>query len=478
MGWSPNEESMKVLLLIADAVPANRLHLVQHCKTAKEAWLAIQREYRPSNAVTTTTLKGNIMSYRYEPGMQVSKWRDDLEAMYAHLCTLDPSAMRDSEFARMIVTLMPHEGSWQYVWNELNAKFETAGEQGRYVPSKFVINKIREVEYRLRSKDPQAQDIMMTAKADLISRKRQAPAADVNQVSLINKKPRMDKSHLRCENLSCERRMGHTKEECLAYGGGMAGKYWDDFKGPRFIHLKPGSQEREVARRKWKERSATGGNSARVNVMDDLETRANLASNCIDSSTNSDSRDVFSFATQFIEDAVCAARALDMSEPKEEGTFHDSGASRHVFHNRKVFSDYEEFTSAVKVKGFDSSVEAAVLGKGVVKLTCRSEKGECTVNLSDVLHVPNAQCNLVSQTQLDIRGVHSHTGNGIIYLTSNGKRFMEGRIDRGLYRLAAIPVVPEVLPVRSEELTFVNSELNAFSFDTERSDFYTAYSGI
>jgi hypothetical protein len=394
------EESMKVLSLIADAVPANRLHLVQHCKTAKEAWLAIQREYRPSNAVTTTTLKSNIMSYRYEPGMKVTNWRDDLEAMYAHLCTLDPTAMRDSEFAHMIVTLMPHEGAWQYVWNELNAKFEVAGERGQYVPSKFVIDKIREVEYRLQSKDPQAQDVMMTAKADLVSRKRQASStADVNQVSLISKKPRMDKSHLRCENPACERKMGHTREECLAYGGGMAGKYWEDFRGPRFIHLKPGYQERETARRKWKERSATGGNSARVNMVDDLETRANPASNC---TGDTDSRDIFSFATQFIEDAVCAARALDITEPKENGTYHDSGASRHVFHNRRVFSDYEEFTAAVKVKGFDSSVEAAVLGRGTVHLTCRSEGRECTVNLSDVLHVPNTRCNLVSQTQLDI----------------------------------------------------------------------------
>jgi hypothetical protein len=52
---------------------------------------------------------------------------------------------------------------------------------------------------------------------------------------------------------------------------------------------------------------------------------------------------------------------------------------------------------------------------------------------------------------------------------------MQGQIDRGLYRLAAIPVVPDIPPVRSEELTFMNLELNAFHFDTERSDFYTAY---
>jgi hypothetical protein len=68
------------------------------------------------------------------------------------------------------------------------------------------------------------------------------------------------------------------------------------------------------------------------------------------------------------------------------------------------------------------------------------EKGKFT--LTEVLHIPDARCNLISGVRLDLKGAWTTTGDQklAVYMGSEKKPFMVGRISNGLYRLDVKPI--------------------------------------
>ena len=81
------------------------------------------------------------------------------------------------------------------------------------------------------------------------------------------------------------------------------------------------------------------------------------------------------------------------------------------------------------MKGFNSAASAIAVGEGSVRMKATYEGKEAIITLNNVLHVPAARCNLVSQSKLDRFGVDSHTKNGHIFLSKAGKCFIEGQLD-------------------------------------------------
>src|ERR1700742_2849042 len=113
------------MALIVEALPTNKLHLIRSCSTAKQLWNQLREDYRPANSLRATTMKGNILGYRYEAGMSVKKWADNMQEMNIKLMDMDPDLMPDNEFARHVVDLMPHDGPWSYVSRELAGDVHT-----------------------------------------------------------------------------------------------------------------------------------------------------------------------------------------------------------------------------------------------------------------------------------------------------------------------------------------------------------------
>ena len=70
----------------------------------------------------------------------------------------------------------------------------------------------------------------------------------------------------------------------------------------------------------------------------------------------------------------------------------DTGATRHVCSNKKMFSSYQSIDNGEKIfMGNSSSSKVEGQGKVVLKMTSGKE-----LTLNDVLHVPEIRKNLVS----------------------------------------------------------------------------------
>jgi hypothetical protein len=151
--------------------------------------------------------------------------------------------------------------------------------------------------------------------------------------------PRPDKSRLQCQNEYCERPQGHSKDECLSYGGGKAGQYWEGYKGPRDIHLHPDvrrrmRRERELARQPpTKPKTLPRRNVA--NIADTYQPEESRSSN--QDLETSDTPEQISVAipnkeellllVDAHEEVICATQALKSDTPHDPRIYHDTGAT-------------------------------------------------------------------------------------------------------------------------------------------------------
>ena len=120
---------------------------------------------------------------------------------------------------------------------------------------------------------------------------------------------------------------------------------------------------------------------------------------------------------------------------------YDSGANRHVFHDRSVFEQYENITP-LTVKGFGQNLSALAIGRGTVRLESQHSHPKHSILLHNVLHIPAARSNLISGVQLDKAGVISTLGNKCITLSVNNQIIVRGTITNDMYRLDINIVTP------------------------------------
>jgi hypothetical protein len=113
-------------------------------------------------------LKSHILGYRYDYGMDVMKWRQDLLHMYNLLIDLDPEAMKDSDFAHHVITVMPTEGDWRHVAAELNTYMNKADLEKKPLSSQYVMNTIREEHFHLNRFNDKETASIFTARAEAV----------------------------------------------------------------------------------------------------------------------------------------------------------------------------------------------------------------------------------------------------------------------------------------------------------------------
>jgi hypothetical protein len=494
-------ENKKTLALIVKAVPVAKLYLVKDCSTAKEAWNALKSEYRPSNSIRATTRKQDILGYNFQPGWNPTKWRMDMQKMYNELTDADPNTMTDNEFARHLITMMPRTGDWQYLASELAQDIHKADAQNKVLSSKWVMEKLRDEDDRQRryNDNDREASVLMTARAEALARNKRTvhptsanvsyssppkrPRYEANrQPSNFSVRPnRFSASTLFCTNEFCETPRGHTAANCISYKGGKAGQYPETWTGRRDIHLHP--DERRHRRRQEMQGSVTSNKIPAVNHVGSTPgpTRANPENdftNDEEADVNNvipNSEDEYTFCVNIESDeVVCSATALNAETAKDNSIFHDSGATRHVFHDLSLFHSFQRLTKPIKVNGFGSTLSALAPGQGNVKLNAFFDGRQSSFTLTNALYIPSARVNLISGTSLDKKGVFAITGNGRISLSKGGKTFAEGSIHRDLYKLNVTPILPDK-PVNAtiDPIDVINDSC-VFALTMDKEGFYTA----
>jgi hypothetical protein len=431
---------------IVNAVPNINLHLVRRARYAREAWEALKKFYQPQNSLRAATLKADISSYRCQTNMNVSTWLNDMLRMYDTLYGTDPESMTDSSFTLAIIDNMPQDNdAWRGFLSDLRTKLRQYESSTPPTPirSTEFITLIRD-EYWFRHRDdPQMNSHVFSARSNADKRGTKR-ARDTHSTSFATaKRARGDKV---CTNPSCGAKNGHEYSECIAFGGGSQGKYTEWWKGPWNIHLPKEKRDKSnnippeshpaFARIKSlapKISALTYSHStSRANTDEDLESSDGepIVSMAVANETPN-----YVWSTQLDNEPIVASLpVLEHELEHSDHCYHDSGANRHVFHDRTAFEDYTSI-QPLAVKGFGRKLSTVAIGRGTIRLRCYFEGHPSLILLTNVLHIPSARSNLISGVRLDKAGVTVKLGHGRIQLSHRGQPLVSGGIENDMYRL-------------------------------------------
>ena len=118
----------------------------------------------------------------------------------------------------------------------------------------------------------------------------------------------------------------------------------------------------------------------------------------------------------------------------------DTGATRHVCSDKKMFSSYQTLDNGEQLfMGNSSSSKVESQGKVVLKMTSGKE-----LTLNDVLHVPEIRKNLVSGSSLSKKGFKLVFVSDNFILTKNGMYVGKGYMSNVLFKMNVMTVVPPI----------------------------------
>ena len=122
----------------------------------------------------------------------------------------------------------------------------------------------------------------------------------------------------------------------------------------------------------------------------------------------------------------------------------DTGATRHVCSNKKMFSSYHSIDNGEQLfMGNSSSSKVEGQGKVVLKMTSSKE-----LTLNDVLHVPEIRKNLVSRSLLSKKGFKLVFVSDNFILTKNGMYVGKWYMSNGLFKINVITIVPPIKNIK------------------------------
>ena len=118
----------------------------------------------------------------------------------------------------------------------------------------------------------------------------------------------------------------------------------------------------------------------------------------------------------------------------------DTGATRHVCLDKKMFSSYQTIDIGEQLfMGNSSSSKVEGQGKVVLKMTSGKE-----LTLNDVLHVLEIRKNLVSGSLLSKKGFKLVFVSDNFILSKNGMYVGKGYMSNGLFKMNVMTVVPHI----------------------------------
>jgi gag-polypeptide of LTR copia-type len=496
------------LTKIINAVPSNRMHLVKRFPYAKQAWENLKSTYQPRNSLRASALKSDITAFRCQLHMDVIQWLNDMQQLFNTLCDIDPENMTDSEFAAAILDKMPQDGSWRPFLAGMRKTIQdyAKNDPPTSISSIEVIASVREEYWCRQRENPHPTTHVFSATgpvADARAFKRVRPANVPSSATPPPKRVRNTDKH--CTNSHCGSPKGHEFQNCMAYGGGNQGKYADWWRGPWNIHLPPEQRNKAnnvpptshpayasfkasapkptvyytVDTPTSRPDTSSGAPPAIYYAVDTSTSRADMPS--VSGTVDDDphihsvvSNEVPSYVSNVDSDNVIIVANLPIlsdTVTPNSSCYYDSGANRHVFHDRAAFETYDAITP-LTVKGFGHHLSTVAIGRGSIRLRCTQHYPHSTILLNHVLHIPAAHSNLISGVQLDRAGVTASLGNGCVTLSLRGSSIITGVIENNMYRLN-VQIIPPVPVLLSQSSPIVMTSIN-----TDQTDFYTASWGI
>lgn len=470
------EKDHAALSLITDALPPLALHAVQHEKSTKAAWMALISHYQNPTSLAVDALFNKMSSYKWRDGMDEKLWADDMERMFARVVQMDPSRMDDGEFLRLVNVLMPQTGEWRSFANNVRKDMKDYESAGKRMRAKALLQRVRDEHFAVHFGDEESFE-PLTSALTALERKRKTNPVNDNSPKKISRM---------CKNTFCERPKGHTEDICFAYGGGRVGQYPEWWKGPRDLHLHP-SQRTRSAKASTEAKKPTRVNNAEAEIppaetpsmidqidtldQDELEVAHQLFNEtpaiiCVTDSVNPN------------EIYQIDPRAITKSTPLSNDIFWDTGANRHVFMNRTVFTNYTR-TAPKAVLGFDTGIQTVSVGVGDVYLKANYNGTIQTIKLANCLHIPTSRHNLVSGTRMDSAriGCFHKDGKLVLFIDPKGPFAGGSRSGAGeMFKLNVEPINQQVPLADRLESNPLVAALDALNSESEKAGFCTAYS--
>ena len=124
----------------------------------------------------------------------------------------------------------------------------------------------------------------------------------------------------------------------------------------------------------------------------------------------------------------------------------DTGATRHVCSDKKMFSSYHSIDNGEQLfMGNSSSSKVEGQGKVILKMTPGKE-----LTLNDVLHVPEIRKNLVIGSLLSKKGFKLVFVSDNFILTKNGMYMGKGYMSNGLFKMNVMTIVPPIKNINNK----------------------------
>jgi Fe2+ transport system protein FeoA len=134
------------------------------------------------------------------------------------------------------------------------------------------------------------------------------------------------------------------------------------------------------------------------------------------------------------DNIVATVSEINAIKGKVPGWWYDTCATIHVSYDKSLFKTYFEIDGEQEIQ-MGNEVRSKVYGKGNVDITFTSGK---TVTLTNVLHVPDMNRNLVSGDLLGKPGIKCVYESGKLVLSLNGKFVGKGYSSEGMVKLCTI----------------------------------------
>ena len=502
---------------IIDAMPSEILPLVQNVPYAKQAWEVLRSTYQPRNAMRAVSVMGDITSYRCTPDMDISLWLNNMQRQFNILQDMDPAIMSDHDFMVTVLNNMPQTNAWQTTVASLHVKIKECDE---HKPALLPVNSFEYIAnihkvawFRNRNNSQLASQ----ASAHVFTTRSEAKKKGLkwSRTSLDSstqgsaKRPRVFNDKL-CTNTYCTTQKGHTFAECIAYMGGSQGKYTLGWRGPWNVHLPTDQCNRgnnvpltsHPAYAKYVASSSSKPSAVYFthSMAQPQDPNAhytqdsNFQLSRMDTSasiTTEDSKPVIHVALchetpghtwlDNLDNEVLVATVpvLEDALPILDACYHDTGANRHVFHDKAVFETYQNI-DPVAVKGFGKNIAIPAIGCGTVCVEGRYGTRKCTMLLKDALHIPAARCNLISGVQLDKISVTATTGSGLVSLAFQKINIVGGAPEGEMYRLNMTILRPSADSHQSNFQQPLATQISpmAAAASLDQQGFYIAYLAI
>jgi hypothetical protein len=408
---------------------------------------------------------------------------EDMESLYERLCAMNEGTMSDREFTIAIFNNAPTTESWRVAIAGLRTKFQQYESQGTPIKSSEFIANVRDENWYYNKHNPQSSAYVFAACAG--GAKKGVKRTSTSDTASATKRPRPSNAPAKtCTNPNCTRK-GHTLSECVTFGGGNLGNYPEWWKGPWNLHLP--SDKRSLdnnippANHPAFKRLTAAAKAAVCFYDPSSQNTLPNDDPCDEDESGADESSILgeepstSFAwNTFLDDtipsdpAVAQLSVLSVQLPRTDLCHYDSGANRHVFHDRTAFDTYETITPT-PVKGFGHKLSAMAIGRGTVRVEARCGTRKSIVTLRHVLHIPATRSNLISGTILAKAGVTATLADPSAVLALNGTPIISGEMQNDMFRLDMTIIRPTAKPTLLSRLGLV--EAHAFMANADQRGF-------